>query len=232
MQIRTAVAAAAAVVAASSTAAQAHVSLHPNTVPAGAFATLDVRVPGEQRGAHVAKVDMLLPPGFVSVEYADVPGWKAKVLESKLAKPLQTDDGPIDTHVSQIVWTWTGPEGRVADGQFAELPLSVAIPDGDTGQTLTFKTIQTYSDGKVVRWIGPPSSEEPAPTIDVTAKGGAIEDVAGGEAGPAPGQGSVPAVASKGASEGLGIAALILGALGLLTGLAALLATRRTRSAR
>ena len=41
--------------------AQAHISLHPNTVPAGAFATLDVRVPGEQEGAHVTKLDMLLP---------------------------------------------------------------------------------------------------------------------------------------------------------------------------
>ncbi len=43
--------------------AQAHISLHPNTIPAGAFATLDVRVPGEQEGAHVTRVDMLLPPG-------------------------------------------------------------------------------------------------------------------------------------------------------------------------
>ena len=33
--------------------ARAHISLHPNTIPAGAFATLDVRVPGEQEGAYV-----------------------------------------------------------------------------------------------------------------------------------------------------------------------------------
>ena len=32
------------------TVASAHISLHPNTIPAGAFATLDVRVPGEQEG--------------------------------------------------------------------------------------------------------------------------------------------------------------------------------------
>ena len=31
--------------------AQAHISIHPNTIPAGAFATLDIRVPGEQEGA-------------------------------------------------------------------------------------------------------------------------------------------------------------------------------------
>ena len=44
--------------------AQAHISLHPNTIPAGAFATLDVRVPGEQEGAYVKRVDVLFPAGF------------------------------------------------------------------------------------------------------------------------------------------------------------------------
>jgi uncharacterized protein YcnI len=54
MQTRTALAAALAIASAVPAAAQAHVSLHPNTIPAGAFATLDVRVPGEQQGAHVS----------------------------------------------------------------------------------------------------------------------------------------------------------------------------------
>ena len=50
--------------------AQAHISLHPNTIPAGAFATLDVRVPGEQEGAYVTKVDVLFPPAS--------PAWTTK----------------------------------------------------------------------------------------------------------------------------------------------------------
>ncbi len=36
-------------------AAQAHISLHPDTIPAGAFVTLDVRVPGEQEGAYAVQ---------------------------------------------------------------------------------------------------------------------------------------------------------------------------------
>ncbi|HEY2216279.1 MAG TPA: DUF1775 domain-containing protein, partial [Solirubrobacteraceae bacterium] len=80
-------------------AAQAHISLHPNTIPAGAFATLDVRVPGEAEGAYVKKIDMLFPQGFTGVDYENVPGWSVKVIESKLAKPIQGDDGPIDTQV-------------------------------------------------------------------------------------------------------------------------------------
>jgi uncharacterized protein len=219
--------------------AQAHISLHPNTIPAGAFATLDVRVPGEQESAYVKKVDVLFPAGFTGVDYEDVPGWSTKVIEAKLATPIKEDGETIDTEVSQIVWTWAGPPGKVDNGQFINFPLSLAIPDDATGKSLEFRTVQTYSNGQVVHWIEPSlSAEHPSPRINVTAKGGVIEDIAGDEAGPAPGQtpasqsASAPAPAaakaSNGdASKGLGIAAVILGALGLIAGLAALAASRR-----
>lgn len=218
--------------------AQAHISLHPNTIPAGAFATLDVRVPGEQEGAHVTRVDTLFPPGFTGVDYENVPGWKTRVIEAKLATPIVADGETIDTEVSQIVWTWTGPLGRVDNGQFVNFPLSLAIPDNATGHALEFRTVQTYSNGQVVHWIDPSlTAEHPSPRINVTAKGGAIEDLAGEEAGPSAGQtaagsstsaaGQATATRTPGASKGLALAALIVGALGLLAGLAALIASRR-----
>src|SRR5271167_3875579 len=215
---------AAAVIAACGTlivpaVAQAHISLHPNTIPAGAFVTLDVRVPGEQEGAYVTKVDVLFPPGFTGVDYENVPGWNTKVIESKLATPIKSDGGTINTEVSQIVWTWAGPLGKVNNNQFINFPLSLAIPEDDAGQALEFRTVQTYSNGQVVHWIDPSlTAEHPSPRINVTAKGGVIQDVAGAEAGPPAGQtgaqsGASTAVvkSSNGASKGLGIAALILG---------------------
>jgi uncharacterized protein YcnI len=223
--------------------AAAHISLHPNTIPAGAFATLDVRVPGEQQGAYVKKVDVLFPQGFVGVDYENVPGWSTKVIETKLATPIEEDGEKIDTEVSQIVWTWTGPLGQVNDGQFVNLPLSLAIPADAAGKALEFRTVQTYSNGQIVHWIDPSlEAEHPSPRINVTAKGGVIEEIAGAEAGPSAGQtgpsastgSSSPAVVkstSSGASKGLGIAALIIGALGLLTGLMALALARRSRAA-
>jgi periplasmic copper chaperone A len=222
-------------------AAEAHISLHPNTIPAGAFATLDVRVPGEQEGAYVKKVDVLFPQSFAGVDYENVAGWSTKIIESKLATPIKEDGETIDTEVSQIVWTWTGPLGKVNNGQFINFPLSLAIPDNATGKALEFRTVQSYSNGQVVHWIEPAlTAEHPSPRINVTAKGGAIEDIAGDEAGPAAGQttgspsapASTPAVKSTsgGASKGLGTAALILGALGLLAGLGGLLAARRART--
>jgi uncharacterized protein len=219
--------------------ARAHISLHPNTIPAGAFATLDVRVPGEQEGAYVRRVDVLFPQGLTGVAYENVAGWSTKVIESKLATPIEADSETIDTEVSRIVWTWTGPLGKVDDGQFIQFPLSLTVPDDATGKALEFRTVQTYSNGQVVHWISPSlSAEHPSPRINVTAKGGVIQDIAGDEAGPEAGQtaGSTstpapaPAVvkqASSGASRGLGIAALILGALGLMAGLGALAASRR-----
>jgi uncharacterized protein YcnI len=222
-------------------AAQAHISLHPNTIPAGAFATLDVRVPGEQQGAYVAKVDVLFPPGFVGVDYENLPGWSVKVIESKLASPITEDGETIDTEVSQIVWSWKGPQGKVENGQFVDFPLSLAIPSDASGRALEFRTVQRYSNGQVIHWIDPSlQAEHPSPRINVTAKGGAIEDVAGDEAGPAAGRGiaattpRVPAAtvssSSNDASETLGIAALILGALGLLAGVVALVKTRASRA--
>jgi len=222
-------------------AADAHISLHPNTVPAGAFATLDVRVPGEQEGAHVTKVDMLFPPGFTSVDYENIPGWSTRVIETELATPLKEGGETINSEVSQIVWTWTGPLGKVNNAQFINLPLSLAIPNNTAGKALEFRTVQTYSNGQVVHWIEPSlTAEHPSPRINITAKGGVIQDVAGHEAGPEAGQTgasqstpAAPATAvakSSGASKGLGLAALILGALGLLAGLAALLMARRNQT--
>jgi periplasmic copper chaperone A len=224
-------------------AAQAHISLHPNTIPAGAFATLDVRVPGEQEGAYVEKVDVLFPQGFTGVDYENVPGWSTRVIEAKLATPIKEDGETIDTEVSQIVWTWTGPLGKVNNGQFINFPLSLAIPADATGKALEFRTVQTYSNGQVVHWIEPSlTAEHPSPRINVTAKGGAIEDIAGDEAGPEAGQGAgaaqapatpavVKATSSTGASKGLAVAALILGALGLLAGVGALAKARRDAAA-
>jgi uncharacterized protein YcnI len=214
-------------------AAQAHVSLHPNTVPAGAFATLDVRVPGEEENAYAYKVDTLLPPGFTDVDTQNVPGWSIKVVTKKLAKPIETDDGPVDEEVSQVIWTGDRSlDGRLDNGTFMQFPLSIAMPDDIAGKSLAFKTLEYYSNGKVARWIGPPSAEYPAPTINITAKGGVLEDGAGGEAGPTPGQtpsaAATPTATSGGAaSKGLAIAALIVGALGLLVGGSALLVARR-----
>jgi uncharacterized protein len=205
-------------------AAQAHVTLFPKEAPAGAFQVLDVRVPNERDDASTVKVEVQMPPGVVGVSYQAVAGWTTKVAKETLDTPIQTPDGPITEAVSTVTWTATGTDAAaIAPGQFGDFPISLQIP-GQAGDVLTFKALQTYSNGEIVRWIGSPSSDEPAPTVTVTA-------AAASTAAPAPT--TAPAADGdddSGSSNGLAIAALVVGALGLAAGLGAL-ATRRRSAA-
>ena len=215
-------------------AAQAHVSIHPNEVPVGSFATLSFRVPNEMESANTVKVAVQVPPGFLDISPESMPGWSVDVKTSKLAKPVQTNDGEVTEQVTEIIWTGEGAQGKIPPEQFLNFPISTEIP-GAEGEELTFKTLQYYDNGEVVRWIGGPDSEEPAPQIDVTAEGGVLQDVAGSETAPpspeaASGEGteSSNSDSSDSASKGLGVAALVVGALGLIAGGAALVRSRRT----
>ena len=211
-------------------AAQAHVTLQPSSAPAGAFMKLDVRVPTELDNASTSKVDVRFPAGFAAARYQAVPGWKVRVITKKLATPIQTDDGPITEGIDRMVWTRASSAGGIKPGQFQDFPISVQIP-GKAGDKLTFKALQTYSNGEVVRWIGAAGADQPAPIVTVTsAKKAAAASSTGTAAGTnAGGNGpSRPASSSSSNdSNGLSIAALVVGALGLLAGGAAFLTTRR-----
>ncbi|ADB54175.1 YcnI family protein [Conexibacter woesei] len=243
-----AVAASAVAALASAGVAQAHVSVVPKTAPAGSFTVLDVRVPNERDDAATAKVDLKLPPGFTSVSFEPVPGWDVDVIRERLSTPIETENGPISEQVSRIVWSG----GRIPPGAFTDFPISVQIPER-VGTTLTFKALQTYVGGEVVRWIGAPDAELPAAQVEVVAPAGAGEgagaghgaegdgggEAAGGEAaeGGASSGGERDGAAAAGerasddgASKGLAIAGLAAGLAGLLLGGAALaLSLRRNR---
>ena len=146
--------------------APAHVTLQPNEVPAGGFKRLDVRVPNERDDASTKKVQVQFPAGFLSVSYQPVPGWSAKVKLAKLDKPVEFFGEERTERVDTITFSTAGK--GIAPGQFQDFGISVAVPD-KAGSTLTFKAIQTYSGGEVVRWIGAPDSEQPAPQVKLVA---------------------------------------------------------------
>ena len=199
-------------------AAQAHVTLQPSSAPAGAFMKLDVRVPTELDNASTSKVDVRFPAGFSAARYQAVPGWKVRVITKKLATPIQTDDGPITEGIDRVVWTRTSRAG--------------GIP-GKAGDKLTFKALQTYSNGEVVRWIGAPGADTPAPQVTVTAASAQGAAAARGtHAGTgANGGGTAQAAATShdDGANGLTIAALAIGVLGFVFGGVALASTRRRR---
>ena len=212
-------------------AAQAHVTLQPSSAPAGAFMKLDVRVPTELDNASTAKVDVRFPAGFAAARYQAVPGWKVRVITKKLATPIQTDDGPITEGIDRMVWTRTSGAGGIKPGQFQDFPISVQIP-GKAGDKLTFKALQTYSNGEVVRWIGAPGADTPAPQVTVTAAAPCADAGMGAGASGANGGGTAqPAAATShdDGANGLTIAALAVGVLGFVFGGVALASTRRRR---
>ena len=147
-------------------AACAHVTVHPESYAKGATdGVLSFRVPNEEDTASTTKVQVFLPTDHPVLGVLVTPqaGWTAKVTTTKLKKPVKTDDGTITDAVSEI--TWTG--GRIRHGEFQDFDVAFGQLPDDTGR-LTFKTLQTYSDGKVVRWIeeakdGADGAGEPRP---------------------------------------------------------------------
>ena len=216
-------------------AASAHVTLQPSEAPEGAYTVLEVRVPNESDSAATTKIAVQFPVGFADASYQPVPGWSVKEVKDKLAKPVQTDDGPVTEGVKEMVFSG----GKLPPGEFQDFPLSVQIP-GKAGEELTFKALQTYDNGEIVRWIGGPDAEHPAPQVLVTAAEADHHASTGsGEEGPGGEEGEAAKVAevsgssgsdsgSGGSSDnGLAIAALVVGALGLIAGGTALVTSRR-----
>ena len=223
--LRTALITSLALAAALPAVAQAHVTLQPNTGPAGAYTRLDVRVPNERDDASTTKVEVQFPDGFAAASYEPVPGWTVKVGKKTLDTPIQTDDGEITEGVDTITWTADSEADAIPPGAFQDFGLSVQIP-GKAGDKLTFKALQTYTGGEVVRWIGGEDSDNPAPVVSVTA---------GESASAAPAATATP-VATQGATvstdddNSLAVMALIVGALGLVAGIAGVLAARRAKA--
>ena len=195
----------------------AHVTLQPTEVPADGFTRLEVRVPNERDNASTTEVQVQFPPGFYSVSYEPVDGWSVDVKMRKLEEPAELFGEPVNEEVDRVTISTSG--AGIAPGQFRDFGLSVKMPN-EPGGTLTFKALQTYSNGEVVRWIGPPDAEEPAPQVTLSA---AEEEEAAVEP-------TAEAEDDDGPSTGLVIAALVLGALGLITGVAGLMAARRART--
>jgi uncharacterized protein len=223
--LRTAIITALALAAALPAAAQAHVTLQPNTAVAGAYTRLDVRVPNERDDASTSKVEVQFPDGFAAASYEPAPGWDVKVSKKTLAKPIQTDDGEITEGVDTITWTAKREADAIPPGAFKDFGLSVQIP-GKPGDKLTFKALQTYTGGEVVRWIGAEDSDNPAPVVTVTA----AESASAAPAATATPVATETAKVSTGDDNSLAVMALIVGALGLVAGIAGVLAARRANA--
>ncbi|MFB7025511.1 MULTISPECIES: YcnI family protein [unclassified Streptomyces] len=179
----------------------AHVSVQPQGEAAkGGYATVNIKVPNERDNASTVKLEVNFPLDhpLASVMPQPVPGWKAEVTKSKLDKPLELHGRTINEAVSKVTWTAEG--AGIGPGQFQQFPLSLGqLPEN--ADELVLKSVQTYSNKEVVRWIeeqkeGAEEPQNPAPVLKLSA---ASDDHHGGGAAP-----SATATASASASASAG----------------------------
>jgi uncharacterized protein YcnI len=199
-------------------AAHAHVTLEPTETPAGEFTRLDIRAPNERDDASTEKIDVRLPDGFYFVSSEPAAGWQVKLTRERLRRPQEALGETVREQVTRVTLSARQDSAKIGPGQFRDFGLSVLIPDR-AGRTLTFKALQTYDSGDVVRWIGPPDAEEPAPQVKIV------------RASPASTRETSPQGGGEGDddSDALSIAALVVGGLALLVAGAAIAGARRAR---
>jgi hypothetical protein len=133
----------------------------------------------------------------------------------KLNPPAQTDDGPITEAVSTVTWTATSAASAIPVGGFGEFKvLAGALPDG--ANTLTFKALQTYSDGKTVRWIETSQdAENPAPVLKLSAAGSDVDTAAKTDTA------ASTAKSSDSTARELAVVGIVVGVVGVGVGFAA-----------
>ena len=163
-------------------AASAHAHVSPSVVPAKDSEVFTLAVPTEKENATTTEIELTPPAGFSIDSFVPSPGWKRDVQQTG------SGDSAVVTKI-----TWTG--GHVPTEEDAAFSF---LASTDSSKTYTFGVRQTYSDGSVVDWNGPESSDTPAPTIE------AKSSLGGG-----------------GGTSTLAIVALVVGVVGILVGGAA-----------
>jgi uncharacterized protein YcnI len=183
---------AAAVAALAVTAtASAHAHVSPPVGLTGGSQAFTLSVPTEKANATTTTIELTPGNGFSVGSVAPAPGWKIEI---------QRTGESDEAVVNKVIWSG----GAIPLGQAAFLQF---LGSSKNPGTYSFAVKQTYSDGSVVDWSGPESSDTPAPTVELKSSLG------GG-----------------GGSSILGIVALVVAAVALLVAVAGVLTGRGGRT--
>jgi uncharacterized protein YcnI len=162
--------------------ASAHAELSPAVALTKHGQLFALAVPTEKENATTTEIELTPPDGFSIDSFVPSPGWTRSV--------KSTGSGE-ETTIQQV--TWSG--GKVPTEEDAVFQF---LASADSPKTYSFKVRQTYSDGSVVDWSGPESSDTPAPQVELKSSFG-------------------------GGSSTLAIVALVVGVLALVVGVIGLL---------
>jgi uncharacterized protein YcnI len=207
--------------------AAAHVTVNPQEATQGGYARLAFRVPNESDTASTTKLEVVLPEDapVASVSTMPLAGWTVAVEKRTVSPPVEVHGSQVSEVVAKITWT-AAAGGGVKPGEFQEFPVSMGpLPDV---QKMVFKTLQTYSDGNISRWIEEPAEgaaepEQPAPVLTLTAASTPPSAATGSGSSDSDSDSGTPPIT-------LAIVGLVAGLGGLVLGGLAFARTRRTET--
>jgi uncharacterized protein YcnI len=127
-----------------------HAEISPAVVQSNLTQMFTLAVPTEKEDANTTKVELTPPQGFAIDSFVPSPGWKRDV--------QQTGSGE-ETVIQKV--TWSGGSVPPEDEAVFQFLAST-----DASQSYDFEVRQFYSDGSVVDWSGPESSDTPAPVVE------------------------------------------------------------------
>ena len=130
-------------------AASAHAVVSPPVALDKKLQVFTLSVPTEESGATTTKIQLTVPQGFAIDSFEPTPGWTRQL-----------------SHSGTVV-TWSG--GRTPTEEDSVFRFNA---NTSGARTYTFDVRQWYSNGKVVDWSGPESSDTPAPTVEALSSFG------------------------------------------------------------
>jgi uncharacterized protein YcnI len=166
--------------AAAAPPAAAHVQVRPNTAAPDDAVLFEVLVPNE-RSNRTVELELAVPTGVIPFSYEATPGWRRSLTLKR------------DQSIRSIVW-----RGRLRSDGFARFGFLASTPPRE-GQ-IRWRSIQTYDDGRKVRWIEPPDGENPAAVTTVSERF-PRQDAGGEAAGGAEAQSGQPQAPDENEAE-------------------------------
>ncbi|HEY3139708.1 MAG TPA: DUF1775 domain-containing protein [Acidimicrobiales bacterium] len=138
--------------------AAAHNEWDPETAAPGSIVELTLFAEDEQPDAGTTKLELQFPQPITVTALPALPGWTATVVGGQLGGPA-----------TGVTW-----EGGPEPGD-VNFPITLGPLPAEPGR-LQFKSIQTYDNGEVDRWIedwpeGAPEPDHPGPVLELVAGG-------------------------------------------------------------
>jgi uncharacterized protein YcnI len=207
--------------------AAAHITTNPSEAPSDGYATVSFQIPHGCEESPTTQFSVQIPPSVASATPAISPNWTIKTKEGE-KDPVELHGEKITSGVSEVTYTAKTP---LAADRLDFVYMSLKLPAGKPGESIYFPTVQKCEQGET-RWIQIPAEgeseddlESPAPAIVLTTAAGQPAEHT--EQASADVDTAGASVDDDSAPEWVTIVALVLGALGLVAGVAGLTAARR-----